>query len=103
MRICKETGICILFYSLITLAILVVIASSKYIWRFGEIIAETNLPIKLSCDIDASLFLVQKVRIGIRLTDEASGANIQFADSFVPNDCSGYNILGVYTPKEVTD
>ncbi len=64
---------------------------------------QPNLPIKLSCDIDASLFLVQKVRIGIRLTDEASGANIQFADSFVPNDCSGYNILGVYTPKEVTD
>ena len=46
---------------------------------------------------------MEKVRIGIRITDNASGANIQLADSFVQKDSSGYNMLGVYTPKEVID
>lgn len=72
------------------------IAADSRLWQ-------PNLPVKLSCDIDASSFLVQKVRIGIRITDNASGANIQLADSFVQKDSSGYNMLGVYTPKEVID
>ncbi len=64
-------------------------------------LCQPNVPIALSCDIDASGFEQQKIRIAVRLTDQVSGKHIRIANSFLSEDRLGYSMLGVYTKKKV--